>query len=223
MKSIETWPPLALSAVSLNLSRPAGSACRLSVSPTGFGADVDGFRFAGLDALGATGLARFGLEDPARGVEALGVRDVAVLDVVVAFVDLLGVVGRRLGIGAGLLGAGAAVVVVDVVGVTAAPAGVDREVVVPLDEPPQPATASRPTIEASVESLLAGWGFARRAVWEGIGPIFSVAVAGRRAGRAGSARRWCHRADAAGRSQDMPGAAEAVDAFAVGVALGVVA
>lgn len=158
VKSIETLPALALSAVLLNFSWPSGLAWRRSVSPAFFGTDVDGFGFTGCD-FGVTGVARFDFEAPTRGFWVLDVAGV------------LDVLRLRSGVEGGVLGAGVAVVVLDVVGITAL-GGLDAEVAVRLDEPPQPASASRPTINVGAESLRDERDFALGAVCEVIDVIF---------------------------------------------------
>src|SRR5580692_959152 len=90
VKSIDTFPALALSEVVLYFSCPSEFAARLSVCPA------------------PSLLAGAGVEEAAE---------------------------------------------LDVVGVSAALAGVDAEELVLFDEPPQPARASRPTASVSAESL----------------------------------------------------------------------
>jgi hypothetical protein len=103
-----------------------------------------------VDLLGGAGRA-FGLD--AGGLGA-GVEDVVC-------VDLLGGAGRAFGLDAGGLGAGVEdVAELDVVGVATALAGVDADELVLLDEPPQPASARRPTARVNVESLDADRGVA---------------------------------------------------------------
>jgi hypothetical protein len=144
VKAMENLPALAVSEVLLYFSWPSGLASRLSACPA-LGAPLDGAGvedLAGVDLVGGAGRA-FGLDT--RGLGA-GVEDVAELDVV-------GVAGWLADVDAESLGAGVdAVAVLDVVGVEATLAGVDAGELVLLDEP-QPASASRPTARASVESL----------------------------------------------------------------------
>jgi hypothetical protein len=84
----------------------------------------------------------------------------------VAGVDLLGGTGGAFGSDAPGLGAGVEAVVgvdvvgVDVVGDATALTGVDADEVVLLDEPPQPASARRPTARVSVDNLDAECGVA---------------------------------------------------------------
>jgi hypothetical protein len=152
VKAIETFPAFAVSKVLLYFSWPSGLASRLSASPA-LGAPLAGAGVedvAGLDFVGVAGRL--------AGVEAGGFGAGAAA---VAVLDFVGVAGRLAGVEAGGFGAGAAAVaVLDVVGVAAAPAGADAEELVLLDEPPQPASASRPTARVSVESLDTERGFA---------------------------------------------------------------
>jgi hypothetical protein len=146
VKAIETLPALAVSEVLLYFNWPSGLAARLSFSPVLAGAGVEDFVVLGV--VGGFGRA-FCLEAAGRGVRAV---DVDIDDVGV--LDLPGLVGLLARVEAGGLGAGAAAVgVLGVVAVTAAFGGVDAAVLVPFDEPPQPASASRPAARASVESL----------------------------------------------------------------------
>ncbi len=151
VKAIETFPALAIREVLLYFSWPSGLASRLNAPPVvvapllGAGGDD----FAELDVVRVTGRA-LGLGAGARGAGARGAGVADVMDVGV--LDVLGVFGLVAGVEAGGLGA-VAVAVVDVVGVTAALVGVNAEELVLLDEPPQPANASRPTARMRVESL----------------------------------------------------------------------
>jgi len=144
VNAIETLPAFAVNEVLLYFSWPSGlasrsSACPAPVAPLA-GAGVEDV--AGVDV--GVGRRAFGFEADGLGA---GVDVVAVLDV-------LGVAGWLAGVDAGELGDGAdAVAVLGVVGVTAALAGVGAEDLVLLDEPPQPASASRPRARVSVESL----------------------------------------------------------------------
>jgi hypothetical protein len=79
----------------------------------------------------------------------------------VAELDVVDVAGGLVGVGAAWLGGGGeAVAELDVVGVATALAGVDADELVLLDEPPQPASARRPTARVNIESFNAGRGVA---------------------------------------------------------------
>jgi hypothetical protein len=151
VKAIETLPALAVSEVLSYFSWPSGLAARLSTCPVLAGAGVEDFVVLDFVVSGVVGVFdwAFGLAAAGRGAGAV---DVDIDDVRV--LDVLGLVGLLAGVEAGGLGAGAAAAgVLDVVAVTAAFRGVDAAVSVRFDEPPQPASASRPTASASVESL----------------------------------------------------------------------
>jgi hypothetical protein len=161
VKAMETLPAVAVSEVLLYFSWPSGLAWRLSARPALAvplaGAGVEDV--PEVDLVGAAGRA-FGLK--AGGLGA-GV-DAAAEPDVVADLDVVGVAGWPVGVDAGGLGVEVdAATELDVVGATAALAGVDAEMVVVVvlpDEPPQPASASRPRARVSVESLDMGGSFA---------------------------------------------------------------
>jgi hypothetical protein len=151
VNAIETLPAVAVSEVLLYFSWPSGFVWRLSTCPAlGVLLAGTGVEDVAVGDVGVTGRA-FGLRAEWVGAEV----DVDTV------LDVLGMAGWLAGVDAGGLAAGAdAVAVLDVVVVTAALAGVEAGELVLLDEPPQPASASRPTARVSIESLNTEFGFA---------------------------------------------------------------